>query len=318
MPGLAGVVLLAAAAAGVDLATPFSASSRPSLCSKPTASVEIREADSGRPTPWDGIRQSSLNELCLELSRAQIQLLQQPRIALAMAAKLARSWPGRPEPWVLQARAHTRLAAYPDAWAAWLGARERGYDFPSAHALRDYAIAGAMNGQNELALNSYRRLITLLGFWSDPLARQRLYLEAGAAALRQGPTGLDEAAGYLAWARPSASSTGLRALVAGMEALVHHRRGQPTPRVERVDAPEVWYLIQQIRSERWPSYWPVVPRHEISGAASLLVEPYSSAEAAELWELHVQGLERAGAASPWTKLARDRLARLTAQAGQAP
>jgi hypothetical protein len=219
---------------------------------------------------------------------------------------------------VLQARAHTRLEAYPDAWAAWLGARERGYDFSSAHALRDYAIAGAMIGQNELALTSYRRLITLLGFWPDPLDQQRLYLEAGAAALRQGPAGLDEAAGYLAWARPGATTTGLRSLVAGMEALVSHRRGQPPPRVERASAAEVWYLVQQVRKERLPSYWPVVPRHEIFGAASLLVEPYSSSEAADLWELHVQGLERAGADPRWTKLARDRLTRLSARGGQAP
>jgi hypothetical protein len=40
------------------------------------------------------------------------------------------------------------------------------------------------------------------------------------------------------------------------------------------------------RAERRPSYWPAVPPHEAYALASLLVEPHSATEAAELWELY--------------------------------
>jgi hypothetical protein len=249
------------------------------------------------------------------LSRVQVQLLTQPRLALAAAGELARKWPARPEPLVLQARAQTRLKAFPEAWQLWQSAAQGGYDFRSAHALHDYAVAAAMNGQAELALGSYRRLLTLLSIWHDPSDQQRIYIEAAAAALRQGPSGLDEASGYLSAARTRAVSTGLRAYVASMQALVSELRGQSTSSAERIDAAEIWHFLGLIRSERRPAYWPVLPPHEASGAASLSIEKYSLAEAVELWEAYVQGLKQTGADPKQQELARARARRLAGAGG---
>jgi hypothetical protein len=252
------------------------------------------------------------------LSRVQVQLLTQPRQALGAAAELARKWSGRPEPLVLQARAQTRLKAFPEAWQLWQAAARGGYDFRSAHALHDYAVAAAMNGQTELALASYRRVLTLLSLWHDPSEQQRIYIEAAAAALRHGPSGLDEASGYLSAARARAVSTGLRAYVASMQALVSELRGHSVSSAERLDAAEVWHFLGLIRSERPPAYWPVIPGHEASGAASLSIEKYSLAEAAELWESYVRGLEQAGVEPSQQKRAQARTRRLEASGASNP
>jgi hypothetical protein len=306
------------AAAGADLSTASSASARPSAC-LPSAEGKADAASiSSRLTPWDRILIRPRSALCLKLSRAQVQLLTRPQQALELARELELAWPGLPEPLVLQARARTRLRAYPEAWALWQAASERGYDFRSAHALHDYAVVAAMTGHEDIARDSYRRLLPLLALWPDPTDRERIYIEGAAAALRQAPARFDEAEGYLSVARARATSTGLRAYFLGMQALINHRRGMPALHQVRVDAAEVWHFAALIRSDAPPAYWPSVPAHEACGAASLLIERYSQAEALELWERHVQGLAETGADPAWQELARERLSQLRASEGHRP
>lgn len=314
-----GVLLLAAAHDGA-LTAAQAASSRPALClrQQPDAANDESRQPPSSPGPWDAVRQGALADFCGELARAQVRLLARPDLVLVAARSLARAWPGRPEPRVLEARAHTRLNAYAQAWAAWQAARERGHDFRSPHVLREYAITAAMSGQRDIALDSYRRLIALASLWPEPRDRHRVFLEAAGAALRHGAAGTDEAAGYLTRVRPETTSTGLRAYAAGMDALIAHRRGQPVSAVERVDAAEIWYFVSQARDEQRPKHWPVVPRHEAQGAASLLVEKLSSSEASELWELYVQGLEQAPSDPTAMARARERLSRLRAQGERLP
>ncbi len=309
-------VLLQVAAVSGDLSTPRSESARPTACLPVAEAASDDHASAARgETPWDRIREHALSALCLELSRAQIRLSREPALVLATAKQLARAWPSRAEPLVLEARAHAELAEHDKGWAAWQGALERGYDFRSAHALRDYALAAVFTGRGELALATYRRLVTLVGAWPDPRHRQRIYLEAAAAALRLGPGNPDEATGYLASGRNTATSTGLRAYVAGLEALVLHRRGGPMPDIERIDAAEVWHFVELVRRDAPPSHWPVVPHYEAQAAASLLVEKYSLAEAAELWTPYVEALQSAPADPSALKLALERQARLAAAGG---
>ena len=314
-----GFLLLAAAHDGA-LTAAHAASSRPGPCvaSQPDASNDETRRSPSSPGPWDSVRQGALADFCRELARAQVQLLARPDVALVSARSLARAWPGRPEPWVVEARAHTRLNAYAQAWPAWQAARERGHDLRSPRVLREYAIAAAMSGQTDIALESYRRLVTLVSLWPEPRERQRVYLEAAGAALRRGAAGTDEAAGYLASVRSETTSTGLRAYVAGMDALIAHRRGQPTSSVDRVDAGEIWHFVARARHEQRPKHWPVVPRHEAHGAASLLVEKLSALEATELWELYVQGLEQAAMDPASMTRARERLSRLRGQGERLP
>ncbi len=291
----AGLVLLLAADGGA-LGLPHGETARPRLC-HPGPSVSARETAPRAPGsgPWDRVRRQPATGLCLGLARTQIRLATDPAGALAAAQRLAQDWPSRPEPRVLVARALSRLGHAAASWSAWQEAlalagdvsREPSLDLVSAHALRDYAVAAALAGQADIAASVYRRLVSLLDAWPDPRQVQRVYLEAAAAALRRNPAQLDEAIGYLSAAESGAGSTGLRAYAAGMRAFVRGLRGGTGSEPSRLEVPEVWHFAALVRAEQQPSYWPAAPRHEAYALASLLVEPHSATEAAELWDLYV-------------------------------
>jgi hypothetical protein len=224
---------------------------------------------------------------------------------------------------VLEARALLRSGDAGASWDAWQAARGLGFDATrepgaepaSAFALRDYAVAAVATGHFEIAGGLYRRLVSLLDAWPDPLHVQRIFLEAAMVALRSSPVQLDEAVGYVSAAESGARSTGLRAYAAGLRALVQARRGADTPDSTRLDAPEVWHFVSQARADQPPSYWPAVPRHEPCALASLLVERYSTAEAAELWDRYVAGLDANAVDPALSEFARQRQARLARAGG---
>src|SRR5262245_18093997 len=127
-----------AAAHGADLGASLRASARPSLCSPPATEA------SAAPSQWDSLRERELAELCIELGRAQVRLAIDPQAVITRARELALKWPGRSEPWVLQARGRVLLGEYPEAWQAFGAARERGDELRAAHVARDYAVAARM------------------------------------------------------------------------------------------------------------------------------------------------------------------------------
>jgi hypothetical protein len=174
-----------------------------------------------------------------------------------------------------------------------------------------------LTGHVEIALGLYRRLVSLLDAWPDPRHVQRLYLEAAAAALRAGPTHLDEAAGFLSGGQVGATSTGLRAYAAGMLALLDARRGAPGRAASAPSAPEIWRLVELARAKKAPSYWPVLLPGEAEALASLLVEAHSALDAAELWDEYVSRLGEAPPDAALLKFARERQQRLRARAGGA-
>lgn len=316
----AGWLLMLAAEAG-GLTLPYGEASRPRLCA-PTAPASGEPASGARAASrWDRVRQQPVGPLCLALARAQVRLARDPAAALAVARQLVGDWPARPEPRVLEARALLGLNDANQSFAAWQSARrllgdagrDLGPDVVSAHALRDYAVTAALSGHADDAADTYRRLVSLLDAWPDPRHVQRLYLEAASASLRRTPPAFDEAAGYLSAAEMGAHSTGLRAYATGLHALLQARRAAAGTEASRLDAPEVWHLVEMARAEQRPSYWPQVPRHEAYALASLLVERYSSMEAVELWDLYLKGLD--GADPALLAFARARQARLARRSG---
>jgi hypothetical protein len=324
MGGAAAGWLLLLAAEASDLTLPFGEASRPRLCAPNALAPGAEPASSARgASPWDRARQQPVGSLCIALARAQIRLPREPAAALAAARQLGVDWPGRAEPRVLEARALLALGDAAQSYAAWQLARsllpdsgrELGAAVLSAHALRDYAVAAALSGHADVAADTYRRLVSLRDAWPDRRHVQRLYLEAASASLRRTPPAFDEAAGYLSAAEASASSTGLRAYAAGLHALLRARRGAAGGEPAWLDAPEVWHLVALARAEQRPSHWPRVPRHEARALASLLVERYSSTEAAELWDLYLADLD--GSDPALLAFARARQARL-ARSGRAP
>jgi hypothetical protein len=313
----AGLVWLLAAEIA-DLSLPYGESSRPGLCEPggaPRADAAGTTPGSG---PWERVRSEPHEALCLALARAQIRLEREPAAVLEQARQLARRWPERPEPKLLEARALLRSGDAAGSWAAWQVARELaggaelGPGLLSAHALRDLALAAVGTGRAEVAVSAYRRLVSLLDAWPDPRHVQRLYLEAAGASLRAGPTHVDEALGYVAGALAGARSTGLAAYATGLEAWIATRRGAGPAHLRRLTEPEIRHFVELVRGTRQPSFWPALPRHEAFAVASLLVEPLSPAEAAELWEVYLRGLEATGGEPGALEHARERRARLPA------
>lgn len=320
MSPAAGLVWLLAAEVG-DLSLPYGESSRPRICE--VAGVEVADA-SGAGGAWERVRREPYAALCLGLARGQIRLEREPGAVLDEARALGRRWPGRPEPKLLEARALIRTGDAAASWVAWQAARELagvpdtaalGPDLVSAFALRDLALAAVGTGQTEVAIGTYRRLVSLLDAWPDPRHVQRLYLEAAAASLRAAPPRFDEALGYIASALARARSTGLAAYAAGLEAWALARRGTGAAPPRRLTEPEIWHLVAQVRAPRAPSYWPALPRHEAMAVASLLVEPLSAVEAASLWDEYVRGLEAASSDPGTLQFARERRARSTKRGG---
>jgi hypothetical protein len=313
MLGTTAVFLVATALSG-DLSTAAQLSARPALCAP-------RRVQPGEPEgsgAWDQVREQAQQQTCRRLARAQLELGARPERALQLAQELARELPERVEPLVIQARAQTRRRAFAEAWLLWAAAKERADEPRSPPALRDYAVCAALTEHTDAAIAGYRRLLPLLQAWADPVDQQAIELEAAVAAMRRGPEGLDEAAGQLAAARARATSTGLRAVAAGLSALWAARRGVATDRTNRLDAPEVWHFVESVQAERWPGHWPALPAYELFGAAALLIEPYSDTVAAELWQRHAAGLEQAAAPAAWRTLAAERLGRGRSAPRRAP
>lgn len=313
--------LLLMAAEVSDLTLAYGESARPRVCVPSGAATSEATPRARGSSPWDRVHQQPFEALCIGLARAQVRLSREPARALAAARELVLAWPGRAEPRVLEARALLGVGDATASFAAWQRARELGgeldADRVSAHALRDYAAAAALSGHPELAAEVYRRLVSLLDAWPDPREVQRLYLEAASAALRRSPPQFDEAEGYLAAAERGARSTGLRAYAAGLRALLLARRGGSSSDPSWLDAPEVWHLVRLTRGAAVPRFWPRVPRHELHAIASMLVEPYSSVDAAESWDRYVQGLSAGPTDPALSSFARARQARL-ARAGAMP
>jgi hypothetical protein len=298
------------ASAGVDLSTLFRASERPEVCRDSSAGGPASER---AESPWLDVRSGSLRQLCHQLARAQIELSSRPQAALSIAVELATAWPARPEPLVVQARALLRLQRSVEAWALWQRALQAGYRLRAPGSLRDHALTAVLTGHRQIALADYRQLATLVALWPSATERRRLYLEAAGAALASGPDHLGEAATYLGEARRGAASVRLHAFVAGMTALVHFHRGEPSSSLSQVDSAEAWLFVEKTRSARHPEHWPLVGVEALA-AASLLIEPFSAAEALDLWQPYLERLERDAVGSPWLAQARARAARLEKEA----
>jgi hypothetical protein len=178
-------------------------------------------------------------------------------------------------------------------------------------AMRDYAVAATLGGHSAIALSTYRQLVTLVTLWPSAVDRRRLYIEAAAAALAQGSQGAAEASGYLAEARQGAFSVRLRAIVAGLEALAQRMGGAAgADGLSPIDSAEAWRLIDRLRQSQRPDSWPAMGPIA-HAAAAIAIEPFSAAEAAELWQTYLTWLEANQPDTKWLEQARQHLTALT-------
>jgi len=290
------VVLLLLSSGVADLTSEAASSGRPRAC----PALEAQQSASGRPAQalWQRARRERLARLCHRLSSIQITLGTAPADALSAAQALAAEWPDRSEPRQLVARALTRLGRHGEAWPLWASTTSAAEpSVAGTLALHDYALAAAMTGHDVQALSAYRTLVTRSASSVDRAYRERILIEASAAALRVDRAGTEEALGYLAAAADDHSTPLLASAAAGLARLTDVLRPGALVDPPAIEAAAAWQLLREVETPTpGRTSWPSLPRHELQGLAALVILPRSSDEATTLWRAYIAGLEARGAA----------------------
>lgn len=310
------VVLLLLSSGVTDLTSAAAGSGRPRACPP----LEAAPTAAGRPAQavWQKARQRRLAGLCQQLSSIQIALAAAPAEALTAAQALAGAWPDRVEPTELVARALTRLGRHAEAWPLWTGSTGVSESVAGTGALHDYALSAAMTGHDAQALSAYRSLVTRSASSVDRAYRERILIEASAAALRVDQTGTEEALGYLAAAADDRSTPLLASAAAGLARLANVLRPGALVDVPTVEASAAWAFLREVEApSAGRTSWPRLPAHELAGLAALVIAPHDAERAAELWQQYMAGLDGRGASGrSAAERARAELVRL--QRGTAP
>jgi hypothetical protein len=305
------VVLLLLSSGVADLTSEAASSGRPRAC----PALEAQPGASGRPAQalWQKTSQQHLARFCQRLSSTQITLGTAPADALVAAQALASEWPERSEPRQLVARALTRLGRHSEAWPLWASTMATA-EPTGALALHDYALAAAMTGHDEQALSAYRTLVTRTASSVDRALRERILIEASAAALRVDRAGTEEALGYLAAAADDRSTPLLATAAAGLARLTNVLRPGALIDPPPIEPTAAWQLLREVETPTpGRTSWPSLPPHELRGLAALVILPSSADEATTLWRAYIAGLEARGAAGqPALARARAELARMNA------
>lgn len=211
---------VAGAPVAADLSAARAASPRPSECSPDGVGR-------GSWTHWERARRPRLARYCDALALGYAELGRTPDQALATAKRAQSLAPGRAAPVVLEARALVGAGRAREAFAVFARARavdKRGLADPAA--LHDLAVAAVASGEQAEAVAAYRALVPRAGMLADARVRQRVYLEAAMAVMRQDTKALDEALGYLGEARRLRGLPGLSDVVLGATALTLDRQGR--------------------------------------------------------------------------------------------
>jgi hypothetical protein len=262
--------------------------------------LEAAQAGSDRPAQaiWQRAGQRRLARLCERLSSIQITLSSAPAEALAGAQALAAEWPDRVEPKQLVARALTRLGRHAEAWTLWASTTAASEtSLTGTRALHDYALSAAMTGHDAQALSAYRAVVTRSASSADRAYRERVLIEASAAALRVDQTDTEEALGYLAAAADDRTTPLLATCAAGLARLANVLRPGALVDVPKIEASAAWAFLREIDTPSPArSSWPSLPAHELEALAALLIAPHDAERAAQLWQRYIAGLEGRGAA----------------------
>ena len=279
---------------------------------------------------WTQVQGGAARRYCLLLASGYARLTRTPRAALELSQKAAALAPSEIEPRVLEGRARLRLGEWELAYAALeKSVMAKGRPLGDVLSLRELGLTAVVSGQLPRAVEAYRALVTRVGFSNDPSFSRLVVLEAAAALMASGPSGLGDATLYLSDARRQAPVPGLDDLSTALLALALDRAGK----VEQVKILErelegAWalerfatarYRARLSRVGSAPAAAVELPRFEFSERAPLLAEGELHAAIAcvatrsdpRLARAHLQAyLESPSGQGPFRDWARERLASL--------
>lgn len=290
------------------LAAAAAASPRPKECSP----LALRAHARASRTLWDRARHPGIREYCDLLARGYASLSRSPQAALAAGRGAAHILPHRGAPLVLEARAALALGDAAQAWKLFAAARKENKDSVEApEALHDFAIAAERTGRTREALAAYRALVPRTDLLDDALCRQAVYVEAAALAMQQGPSGLNEAIGYLTEARQRAIPPGFEHYVLSALALALDRQGRSdeasgvAAEVESTAALRAALKAGHARGLSRCGGTPALPPGELHAMIAVVAEHQDRELAREQWSAYL-----ASAHGVWAGYAKKKLAEL--------
>lgn len=201
------------------LPTLAASSPRPRVC-RPSSASAASEL-------WSRARGEAARSYCLLLARGYARLERAPAEALELSRRALGTLPAEVEPRVLEGRALLRLGEWQAARNALVpSVTAEGRPLGDVQGLRELAVSLTWTGQVPEAAAVYRVLVPRVEFTRDTTYARVVQLEAAAATMALGATGLAEAEQYLAVARQKAAVPGLADLTLALFALALDRRGE--------------------------------------------------------------------------------------------
>lgn len=174
---------------------------------------------------WSAVRDARLVDYCRWLARGYSALRRDPKLALEAADRAHRLAPKRAAPEWLAGQALFVLGRAHEAHARFNSGFALEPSGPAAPAqLQDAARVAFLYGNQQLALELYRRLVPQASLLSNQRRRHALFVEAAIVSMRAGE--LDIAAGYLSEARLRRGNPGFSSFALGALALVRDRQGR--------------------------------------------------------------------------------------------
>jgi tetratricopeptide (TPR) repeat protein len=215
---LATLTLLLGLTPAAELAAAAGAGVRPEACRPHAGQVDA--------TLWTRSRPPEVRRSCRALGRGFARLAAQPAQALELARAAIGVASSERAAKLLEGRALFRLGRSAEAWAVLAPfAEEKAPPLDDAPSLHDLARTALAAGALDAAERTYRLLVPRAGLLGSRQASRIALLEAASLALARGPSGVDEALGYLETAR-AMPLAGDRDLLLALTALALDRAGR--------------------------------------------------------------------------------------------
>jgi tetratricopeptide (TPR) repeat protein len=280
------------------------------------ARSSVRPAECGGPATipaerWDRAREPRLGAYCDALARGYAVLGSAPPDAVVLAKKADAALPGRTAPLLLEARALSAQGDYVEAWTRFERVRASGLRIDAPSLLHSMAISALRAHHTDVALESFRALVSRVELIDDGAEQLRILIEASVLAMSAGPEHLAEAVGYLTEARRHTRAPGLSEYLFAALTMALDRQGRSDEASDVVsEATGPWRLESDRERMGKAADLPELPAGEIDAMIALLAEHHDRDLAVERWESYLENESvRSGPFAAWAKRRHDALLR---------
>jgi len=210
---------------------------------------------------------------------------------------------------VLEARAHAALRNYAEAWPRFERIRASAARIDAPSVLHGMGISAVRTGHIDVAVESYRALVSRVELLDDSAEQVRILIEAALLAMRQGPEHIAEAIGYLTEARRIPRVPGLSEYLVAALAIAFDRQGL-TDEAKGVvaEASGPWRLESDRERIGAARELPELLPGEIDAMVAVLAESHDREIALERWQSYLDGeAGKSDAAAEWARRRKDAL-----------